>query len=98
VGYSRFDSLVYADRVDDRAARGVATFAYDADIKQGKVAAEVSARLDPYGVTIRESRDSEGQIKIPIAIFLDTTGSMASVPAIIQKQLPKLMDAFECAH
>jgi hypothetical protein len=71
-----------------------ATFAYDMDIKQGKIEAEVHKSLNPYGVKVRESRDSAGNDCVPIAVFLDTTGSMAQVPGIMQQKLPRLMDAF----
>lgn len=72
-----------------------ATFAYDHDIKTGKTAAKVHDSLSPKGVKIRESRDSAAHpIAVPVAVCFDTTGSMASVPGIIQEKLSHLMGAF----
>lgn len=51
--------------------------------------------LSPKGAKLRESRDSaEHPVTYPIGITLDTTGSMATVPEIIQKELSKLMGYF----
>lgn len=80
------------------SARGIpfaaAAFAYDTDIKSGVAAAKVHKTLNPHGVT-RESRDSkEHPVSIPIAIFLDTTGSMSRVPVMIQEKLSHLMGCF----
>jgi hypothetical protein len=71
-----------------------ATFAYDYDVKAGK-ASGVHKSLNPHGVKLRESRDSEQHpITVPIIVGLDTTGSMQEVPALIQGELPKLMGHF----
>lgn len=72
-----------------------ATFAYDHGIKMGTTAAKVHDTLSPKGVKVRESRDSDAHpITVPIAVCLDTTGSMAQVPALIQQKLSHLMGAF----
>jgi hypothetical protein len=69
-------------------------FAFSADIHTGKTDAKVHDKLAPKGKD-RESRDSDAHpITIPIGILLDTTGSMAQVPVIIQEALPKLMGGF----
>jgi hypothetical protein len=94
MGGSRYSDDDYSSRDTYRKTHGIPTFKYDHDIKTGKIAASVHATLDPFGVKIRESRDSADQWKVPIAVFLDTTGSMAQVPEIIQKSLPKLMGGF----
>jgi hypothetical protein len=70
-----------------------ATFDYDYKIKQGEAPPTVNERMKPYKVN-RESRDSNGQAKIPIGVIFDTTGSMQDVPKILQERLPKLFDAF----
>lgn len=72
-----------------------ATFAYDHDIKSGKTAAKVHSTLSSKGVKIRESRDSVTHpVTVPIAVCLDTTGSMQRVPSMIQGKLSSLMGAF----
>src|SRR5271166_399556 len=91
MGSSHYSDEFYKDRVADRVTTGNATFAYDADIRRGKVAAKVHDTLNIHN-KIREARDSkEHPNSIPIAVMFDQTGSMAGVPKIMQANLPKLM-------
>lgn len=55
---------------------------------------QVADLMSPYGLGIRESRDSmEHPLSLAIAIFLDVTGSMGRIPEImIREKLGKLMD------
>src|ERR1017187_2766062 len=94
MGGSRYSDDDYTARSAFRKTHAIPTFKYDDDIKTGKAKAGVHKTLNPKGVGIRESRDSAGQNKVPIAVFLDTTGSMQQVPKIIQAALPKLMGGF----
>lgn len=49
------------------------------------------ADLDPNGVALRESRDSdEHPTSVAIAVLFDVTGSMGAVPRELQKKLPEL--------
>jgi hypothetical protein len=50
-------------------------------------------KMDPYGVTLRESRDSEAHPESrAVAVLFDVTGSMGRVPRIVQENLCQLMD------
>ncbi len=90
--YSRDD---YSARVNIRALHSIPTFKHDDDIRTHKVAARVHKTLDPKGVKIRESRDSDAHpVTVPVGVILDTTGSMADVPQIIEKKLNELMGTF----
>lgn len=100
MGSSNWNDDHYRDRVSFRAATGKAAFAYDADVKSGKTAAKAAPSLDAKsnlkvtasGFKGRESRDStEHPTSLAIATVLDVTGSMSTVPKIVQQHLPKLM-------
>lgn len=91
MGGSSYSDDIYNSRVDDRAARGVPTFAHDHDIKTGKKAAGAHASLSPFKVN-RESRDSDAHPESnAIGVMFDVTGSMGSIPVTLQKKLPQLM-------
>ena len=89
--YSRSD---HDARKSWRASSDTPVFAYDADIRAGKVKAGVNSKLNPKDAK-RESRDSDAHpVTVPIAVIMDTTGSMASVPGILEERLSHLMGAF----
>ncbi|MET0862864.1 MAG: hypothetical protein ABWZ98_00885 [Nakamurella sp.] len=75
-----------------RRARGIDDFAYTATLfnrPQAEWAADPT--LDPFGVGMRESRDSvEHPNSTPIAVLFDVTGSMGAVPRIMQAKLGQL--------
>ncbi len=94
MGGSYFNRDDYDARKAFRAATSTPVFAYDADVRSGKVDAKVHKDLDPKGAN-RESRDSDAHpITVPIGVIFDCTGSMATVPAILQDKLANLMGTF----
>jgi hypothetical protein len=91
MGYSNWSDDFYQDKVDAKVSTGTPTFAYDADIKSGRVASKVHDTLNVFG-KIRESRDSaDHPDSTAIAVIFDETGSMGQVPKVMQKKLPQLM-------
>ena len=54
---------------------------------------KIHESMSPFGVKIREARDSENHINtVPIVLSLDVTGSMGKIPMeLIREGLPKLM-------
>ncbi|RJQ27069.1 hypothetical protein C4577_01985 [Candidatus Parcubacteria bacterium] len=95
MGTTRWSDAHYTDRISVRAATNTPTFAYDSAVKtaalSGKVE-DVHKSLNIKDVKMRESRDSKDHpTSTAVAVLFDVTGSMSTVPAILQKNLPKLM-------
>lgn len=93
MGGTNWTDDLYRDREATRARTGTPTFVYDAYVNSGKAPAKAHATLDVHGITVREARDSAAHPEsLPVMIMLDVTGSMATVPGIVQKKLPRLME------
>ena len=91
MGSSTYSHDDKAARDAFKAARSIPTFAYHAAVASGR-ASGVHPSLSPRGVALRESRDStEHPISLPLGVIMDTSGSMRTVPKIIQSKLSKLM-------
>lgn len=87
MGSGRWSTNVYDAAARFRAATGASAFGYS-----DSGATRVHADLDPFGVTVRESRDSdEHPASLAIAVLFDVTGSMMSVPRALQAKLPQLL-------
>jgi hypothetical protein len=92
MGSTRWSDDHYKDRAKLRAEAGKDAFEYDHDIKTGEVEARVHQKMNPLGVKVRESRDSNAHPEShAVAVLFDVTGSMQTVPRILQKNLPRLM-------
>ena len=90
MGSGAWSATNFFDRAGARAAAGVDTFDYSVRAKQSGVL-RPHQTLDPYGLTLRESRDStEHPYSNAILISLDVTGSMDRVVRGIHRDLPHL--------
>lgn len=95
MGGGSWDTDVYVSSATTRAASGTSDFGYTDDVLTTKPRDEWKAHetLDPYGVISRESRDSdEHPTSVAIAVMFDVTGSMHTIPRVLQKKLPDLLE------
>jgi hypothetical protein len=92
MGSTRWSDDHYRDRAAARARTGRDAFEHDRAIRSGRAARKVHPKMNPWGVQVRESRDSEAHPEShAVGVLLDVTGSMQSVPRIVQANLPRLM-------
>ncbi|MGC0366019.1 hypothetical protein ABH922_004003 [Rhodococcus sp. 27YEA15] len=92
MGYGNWDDNTYLAGKTFRAARGTDAFGYTDALRTRPVKDwKADPALDPFGVGMRESRDSAGHPdSLPIAVLFDVTGSMGAVPRIMADKLGKL--------
>jgi hypothetical protein len=87
MGSGTWSTNVYDAAASYRSATGASAFAYS----DGGATA-VHDDLNPFGVTVRESRDSdEHPESLGLAVLFDVTGSMGHVPRTLQSKLPGLL-------
>jgi hypothetical protein len=93
MGSGIWSTNIYDAHKRYKAASGKSTFDYsDALHTSSRDAWRVHATLNPSGVKFRESRDSdEHPNSTAIAVLFDVTGSMGTVPVILQQKLPQLL-------
>jgi hypothetical protein len=92
MGSTRWSDAHFHDRAKLRARTGRDAFEYDRAVQNGEAERRVHAKMDPYGVQVRESRDSDAHPEShAVGVIFDVTGSMRSVPRILQQNLPRLM-------
>jgi hypothetical protein len=92
MGSTRWSDDHYRDRARHRAEAGLDAFEYDDAIRHGKATRQVHQKMNPWGVTVRESRDSDAHPEShAVGVLFDVTGSMHGVPRILQANLPRLM-------
>ncbi|MFC7216791.1 hypothetical protein ACFQLX_01175 [Streptomyces polyrhachis] len=93
MGSGRWSHHVYDAAREFRAAQGLGAFAYSDHCMSATPRRQWRAHpsLDPYGIGLRESRDSaEHPGSLAIAVLFDVTGSMRRVPQVLQAKLPGL--------
>ncbi|MGZ3142611.1 hypothetical protein ACVDFE_11555 [Lentzea chajnantorensis] len=92
MGHGKWDDNAYAAAKTFRAAKGIADFGYTASVRsRPRDDWKAAPALDPFKVAFRECRDSPDHAdSTPIAVLFDVTGSMGSVPRIMQGKLGKL--------
>ncbi len=85
-------SYSYSSRSAKADSLGYATKSMNDTFEQNRLR-KIHAEMDPKGVTLRESRDSEiHPNSVPIIITLDVTGSMGRIPHnLVKDGLPKIM-------
>lgn len=94
MGGSSWSDDSYTARKAHLASTGKSAFGYTDDVMAKASYSDKKAHkdLDPKGVKVRESRDSDAHPNSrAVAVFFDVTGSMHGIPRILQKKLPALM-------
>ena len=94
MGSGIWSTNVYDAAAAHRAATGAPAFAYSAHLSSTspRSAWRAHPRLDPKGVTLRESRDSaEHPESRAVTVLFDVTGSMHTIPEQLQRKLPELL-------
>jgi hypothetical protein len=91
MGGTHWSTDAYEEAARLRKKAGKSDFAYSDSVKTtGRWS--IHPTLDPRGVTVRESRDSDAHPRSnAIAVFFDETGSMKNIPHVFQKKLAELM-------
>lgn len=90
MGYSHWSDSAYQKRQSHWRQTKQSAFTYDQQVRNSGIV-RVHPQMDPYCAT-RESRDSkEHPNSVSIAVLFDVTGSMGTVPRILQTKLGKLM-------
>ncbi|MFH8631864.1 hypothetical protein ACH4CC_18665 [Streptomyces lydicus] len=93
MGSGTWSTNVYGAAASYRAAAGTSAFDYsDRTIRSApRHAWAAHPSLDPHGLTVRESRDSdEHPTSLAVSVLFDVTGSMGAVPRVLQTKLPEL--------
>lgn len=91
MGAGIFNTSASAARAHMRARSGATAFLHDVAARSGKVA-PLHPTMDLTRKPRRESRDVAGKPPAtPILVWLDVTGSMSAIPALLIQDLNKLM-------
>ncbi|HJE58478.1 MAG TPA: hypothetical protein K8V84_08185 [Nocardiopsis listeri] len=92
MGSSHWSTDAYHARQAFRDSRGIGAFDYhDNATKGARSTWRPHPTLDPHGVTVRESRDSDAHPNsLAVSVLFDVTGSMGGVPRVLRTKLPDL--------
>lgn len=92
MGSGTWSTDVYSAAKAYRARTGDSAFGYtDGLSRKPRSTWRVHPDLDPKGVELRESRDSDEHPKSQaISVLFDVTGSMGGIPRVLQTKLPGL--------
>jgi hypothetical protein len=90
MGNSQWSDAAYQARQNRRRAANQTAFTYDQQVRAtGRT--EIHPEMNPFGKP-RESRDSmEHPASVAIGVIFDVTGSMGTVPRVMQTKLGALM-------
>lgn len=94
MGGTRWSDEHYRARAASLKKAKRSAFGHDEDIREQRIKAGIHDLMNPALMKngVREARDSEAHpISNPVAVLFDVTGSMQTVPRILQKNLPTLM-------
>jgi hypothetical protein len=90
MGYTHWNDSAFDARQNQRRATGTSAFTWHDHLRESG-AARVHPNMDPYRA-MRESRDSAAHPdSVAVGVIFDVTGSMGSVPRILQTRLGALM-------
>jgi hypothetical protein len=90
MGFSNWSDAAYDSRQNQRQTTNQTAFTYDQQVRQSGVV-KVHDQMNPHDVT-RESRDSDDHPNsLSIGVIFDVTGSMGTVPRVLQTKLGALM-------
>ena len=93
MGSGRWDHTAYEAAEAYRKANGRSAFDYNDRVLSRTPRNQWRAHpdLEPYGVGVRESRDSaEHPTSLAVSVLFDVTGSMGGVPRVLQTKLADL--------
>ena len=90
MGYSKWNNKAYQSRQTHRKNSNQTAFTYDKHVRATGVY-KIHDDMNPYG-KMRESRDSvDHPNSLSIGVLFDVTGSMGTVPKVLQTKLGSLM-------
>lgn len=92
MGGSSWSDTSFRARETHRAATGESAFAHSEKMKSADPRdRKIHSKVDPKGLKFRESCDSDTHPQSrAVAVFFDETGSMGSIPLVLQKKLGQL--------